>query len=258
MFKAKVFINQREGGEYYLLGLKVSENLAKKFLPGQFLKIRVSSTLDPLFPRPFTIHAVEGSKLYLLYRVVGKGTQILSKILPEEELKILGPLGKPFPEIKEPYIICAGGAGIAGFGYLLQKTSRLPLKIFYGVRTKEELVRVNFYEKFHVSLTLVTEDGSYGKKGLVTEALEEELENKFKKYKPCLLACGPLPMLKSVLRVAKKYQLKTFLVLETFLACGTGFCRGCVIPLRKGGYTYLCIEGPTFLAEELDLERVFS
>ncbi len=259
MLKAKVAFNQKEGGEYYLLGLKLDKNFIKSFLPGQFLKIRISLNFDPLIPRPFTIHAVEKDKLLVLYRVVGKGTQLLSKILPGEELEIIGPLGKPFPEIKEPYLICAGGAGIAGFGYLLQKTNNFPLKIFYGAKTKEELVRLFFYEKFGVPLILVTEDGSYGKKGLVTQVLEEELNNKKSKASSLvLLACGPPLMLKSILEIAKKHQLKTFLVLETFLACGTGFCKGCVIPLKKGGYSYLCVDGPTFLADEVDFEKFFS
>lgn len=258
MFKVKVILNHHEGGDYYLLGIKLSKKLVKRFLPGQFIKVKIPFTLDPLIPRPFTVHAIEGEVLYLLYRVIGKGTELLRKIQPQEELEILGPLGKPFPEIKEPYLICAGGAGIAGFGYLLQKTKNPPLKIFYGARTKDELVRLSFYKKFGIPLILVTEDGTFGKKGLVTQALEEELEKEFSKFKLSLLVCGPPAMLKSVLKVAKKYDLRVFLVLETFLACGTGFCRGCVVPLKNGKYLYLCIDGPTFLAEELALERLFA
>jgi dihydroorotate dehydrogenase electron transfer subunit len=253
MYEGKVVLNRKEVKNIYLLGFKASENILKKFKPGQFLKIKINNRTDPLIPRPFTVHEIERDIIYILYQVVGKGTKALSKLKKGETLEFLGPLGKPFPKLKK-YIICAGGIGIAGFGFLLKKGIDgegyfPPQKIFYGARTKEELARLSYFREFGIPLVISTDDGSKGYKGFVTDLVEEEL----KKNPITILACGPKPMLKKVAEIGGKYKVKTYLVMETFLACGTGFCMGCVLPLRNGNYTHLCIDGPSFQAEEIDL-----
>jgi len=253
MFEGKIVLNRKQTENIYLLGFETSKNILEKFQPGQFLKIKINQRKDPFIPRPFTVHAIEGNVLYILYQIVGKGTMALSKLKKGEILEFLGPLGKPFPNLKN-YIICAGGIGIAGFGFLLQKSIEkkeicLPKKIFYGARTKKELARLNFFKKFNIPLIISTDDGSKGYKGFVTDLVEKELKEELS----TILACGPKPMLKRVAEIGKKYKIKTYLVMETFLACGTGFCMGCVIPLKNGNYAHLCLDGPTFLAEEIDL-----
>ena len=242
------------GENIYLLGIEIPKNVLKKFQPGQFLKIKINQRMDPLIPRPFTVHAIEENVVYILYQIVGKGTKSLSKLRKGEILEFLGPLGKPFPKLKN-YVICAGGIGIAGFGFLLQKSVNKkifysPEMIFYGAKTKEELVRLSFLKRFGIPVKISTDDGSKGYKGIVTDMIEEE----FKKDPRTVLACGPKPMLKRVAEIGKKYKAKTYLVMETFLACGTGFCMGCVIPLKRKKHAHLCIDGPTFLAEEIDFE----
>lgn len=253
MYQGKVVFNIKEAEKVYLLGLEVPEKVLKSFKPGQFLKIKINERMDPLIPRPFSIHAIEENILCILYQVVGKGTGALSKIKKGETLEFLGPLGKPFPRLKN-YIICAGGIGIAGFGFLLQKTLEKrsfypPEKIFYGAKTKDELVRLSFLKKFGITIELSTDDGSKGYKGFVTDMVEKEL----KRNPKTILACGPKPMLKKIADLGEKYKVKTYLVMETFLACGVGFCMGCVVSSKKGDYLHLCIDGPTFLAEEIEI-----
>ncbi len=252
MYKAKIVLNKKESDSIYLLGIKVLKNILKKFEPGQFLKIKLDEKLDPLIPRPFSIHAIEDDILYILYQVIGKGTKNLSRLKKGDIIEFLGPLGKPFPQLKD-YILCAGGIGIAGFGYLLQKNKdNLPYKIFYGAKTKKDLVRLNFLKKFHIPIKISTDDGSKGYKGFITELLEKEI----KKEPKTILACGPFGMLKKIAEIAENFKVDAYLVMETFLACGIGFCRGCVIPLKKGGYSHLCIDGPTFLSREIDLNAI--
>ena len=256
MYIGKVKIHQKEAENIYLLGIKTNKELLEKFQPGQFIKIKINHRMDPLIPRPFTIHAVEEDLFYILYQVKGKGTYALSRIQEGEEIEFLGPLGKPFPFLKN-YIICAGGIGIAGFGYLLQKAAHKkeffpPDKIFYGARSKKDLVRLSFFKNFGIPLEIATDDGSAGYHGFVTSLVEEEL----KKNPKDIIACGPFPMLKILAEIGKRYKVKTYLVMETFLGCGTGFCRGCVVPLKKGEYAHLCIDGPTFLAEEIEFELI--
>ncbi|RLG12047.1 hypothetical protein DRN73_03665 [Candidatus Pacearchaeota archaeon] len=256
MLKAFVEFNSKLNYNIYLLGLKISREVLEKFLPGQFLKIKINKRLDPLIPRPFTVHAIEKDILIIMYQVVGKGTKALTKIQKGEEIEFLGPLGNPFPDINKDYIICAGGIGIAGFGYFLQKrvkeNKKLPKKILYGAKTAEDLVRLSFFKTFGIPLELSTEDGTKGYKGYITDILEKEFKNE-----PCtVLACGSLPMMKKVTEIGEKYQVDVYLVMTSFLACGTGFCKGCVIPLRNKKYAYLCKDGVTFLAKEIDLESL--
>ncbi len=256
MHFGEVSIHKRESENIYLLGIETSKEIIKNFQPGQFIKIKINYRLDPLIPRPFTVHAVEENNFYILYQIKGKGTKALSKLKEGEEVEFLAPLGKPFPVLQN-YVICAGGIGIAGFGYLLQCANsknrfKPPDAIFYGARSKSELVRLEFLSKFKIPLEIATDDGSAGYKGFITDLIEEELKKEHKD----ILACGPLPMLKKIAEIGKKYKVRTYLVMETFLACGIGFCRGCVIPLKKGGYIHLCVDGPTFLAEEIDLETI--
>jgi 2-polyprenylphenol hydroxylase and related flavodoxin oxidoreductases len=97
MYKGKVVLNKREAKNIYLLGIEASKEILKSFNPGQFLKIKINERMDPLIPRPFSIHAVDKNVVYILYHVVGKGTKALSEIKKGETLEFLGPLGKPFP-----------------------------------------------------------------------------------------------------------------------------------------------------------------
>ncbi len=256
MERATVLTNEKLGPGLYRLLLKVDPGLARKFLPGQFLKLKVSPTLDPLIPRPFTVHTKEEETLEVLYQVVGRGTRLLTKLAVGEEIFLAGPMGNPFPKLSVPYLICAGGIGVAGFGLLLQEAPQnypKPEKLLYGARSKAHLLKLDFFSGY-LSVEVATDDGSLGYKGTVVDLLKEELR---KDRYGALLACGPKVMLKRVAEVAQAFGVKAYLLLETFLACGTGYCLGCAIPKKGGGYYKLCLDGPTFLAEELDLAFLF-
>ena len=249
--RKKLFLSDK----IVLLSLELSKNLLQTFKPGQFLKIKFPCpSYDPLVPRPFTVHYIEEEGLQILFQVIGKGTQALSEVREGQRLQILGPLGRPFPqELDYPLGLCAGGLGIAGFAFFLQSLSpelREKTFLYYGARSERDLVRRELFENLTSEIIYATEDGSLGYRGFITEPLEEDLKKgKIKS----LLACGPLGMLKKIKELGEKYGVKTFLSLETFLACGTGFCLGCVIPKRDGGYFHLCIDGPTLPGKEVIL-----
>lgn len=252
MERVKIIKNDSLTERIYLLEFSAKGKVVS-IKPGQFLKIKLSDyRYDPLFPRPFTVHSFEGGTLKILYQVVGRGTLALSKLSPGEEIFVLGPLGKPYPEDLEfPLGLCGGGVGVAGFGFLLEKMPKSlqeKITLYYGAKTKGDLVRVDYFKRFGIQIKLATEDGSLGKKGFVTEVLEEDL--KLGKIRT-LLACGPRPMLKVVKELSERYGVKAYLSLETFLACGTGFCKGCVFEAREGGYFHLCEDGPTLSAKEV-------
>ncbi len=248
----KILRNQRLSERIYLIEIPASGKLLG-IKPGQFVKIKLPDfRYDPLFPRPFTIHSFQNQVLKILYQVVGKGTLALSKLAEGEEIFVLGPLGRPYPEnIEFPLGLCAGGVGVSGFGFFLERLPQ-PLRektlLFYGARTSSDLVRLDYFKDFGIEVRLTTEDGSVGKRGFITELLEEDLKKgKIK----TLLACGPAPMLKAVKELSERYGINAYLSLETFMACGTGFCMGCVIKARHGGYFHLCEDGPTLPSSEV-------
>ncbi|MGC8966681.1 MAG: dihydroorotate dehydrogenase electron transfer subunit [Caldimicrobium sp.] len=254
MEKVKILRNQRLSKRIYLLEIEAKGRLLE-FKPGQFLKVQIpDGPFDPLFPRPFTVHSFQGKTLKILYQVVGRGTQALSRLPEGEKLLVLGPLGRPYPHSLEyPLGLCAGGVGIAGFGFFLEKLPkerREKIFLYYGAKTAQDLVRLDYFQGFPIEIKIATEDGSLGEKGFITEILERDLaEGRIK----TLLSCGPLPMLKVVKELSEIYGVKAYLSLETFMACGTGFCRGCVIRKKEGSYFHLCEDGPTLPAWEVIL-----
>ena len=217
--------------------------------PGQFVMVRAWPGFDPLLARPFSVHDQESSYFSLLFQVRGRGTKILSQKNEGEKISILGPLGTGFDlSQKGAAILVAGGLGIAPFLFLAKelRKQKKDVFLFYGARTQKELLLLKEFEKLGVKLFLATEDGSRGHKGFVTEPLIRFLENN---SQGAIYACGPLPMLKAVGELSRKFGLKSFVSLEAHMACGLGMCLGCVVPKKNQGYLHVCIEGPVVPAE---------
>lgn len=234
--------------------------MASQAQPGQFVMVRPSGTIEPLLPRPFSIHRVYGEHIDLLFKVLGRGTLQLAALKKGDLLEVRGPLGQGFVfhRDQEP-ILVAGGMGVAPLLYLAEaweKTSSTPLKkhpkLFIGARTKAELLGLTAFEAAGVEVMACTEDGSFGEKGLVTRLLERKL----KKSSPntMVFACGPTPMLKAVRTWVVGKGLAAQLSLETHMACGLGACLGCVVARKNDqGVTYVnvCQQGPVFDAREV-------
>jgi dihydroorotate dehydrogenase electron transfer subunit len=237
-----------------------SEAIAAQARPGQFVMIRPTGLSEPLLPRPFSIHQVQGDKLELLFKVIGQGTRQLAALKKGDRLEVRGPLGKGFAfhADQEP-ILVAGGMGIAPLLFLARtwKKERLVTpsfmpRLFIGARTKEELLRLEAFRKAGVEVLAVTEDGSWGEKGLVTDLLKKNLKNL--SARAGLFVCGPKPMLKAVSDWADHKKLACQLSLETHMACGLGACLGCVVAQKTDqglSYVNVCQEGPVFDAHEV-------
>jgi len=246
------FINK--GTENFHLLTLFAPNIAREAKPGQFVMVKVDYTLDPFLRRPFSIFFCEGEKIALLYKVVGKGTNLMSNWRGGEEVSVLGPLGRGFQILPEfPQWLVAGGAGIAPLCFLGSELIKkgVSFKIIWGLRYKvrEDLIDL-LHEKLG-SLIIYTEDGSMGYQGLVTSGVEALYE----KQKPAgIYACGPWPMLKALAFWTEKENIPMQVSLETQMACGIGACLGCIIE-GKDGYKKLCQQGPVFKAEEIKWER---
>ncbi|HAD81324.1 MAG: hypothetical protein A2509_11875 [Candidatus Edwardsbacteria bacterium RIFOXYD12_FULL_50_11] len=233
------------------LSLK-APGLAKSADPGQFIHIRLSTGSDhPLLRRPFSINDIRGDRVSVLYEVKGSGTELLSKMTPRDTLDIIGPLGKGFDidPGKRHHLLVAGGMGIAPMGFLGRRLKSLKLKheLLYGCRSSSELIPPDIK-----MCRLSSDDGSCGKKGLVTSLLPGRLEDC---QDPVVYACGPWPMLKAVARICRDKKTPCQVSLESFMACGVGACQGCVVRDSDGGYLSVCDKGPVFDSRRIDWDQ---
>ncbi len=267
---ARILSNREIAHGHYKMVLNAPD-IARTVRPGQFVHVRCTNVNEPLLRRPFSIYRVKEEKrvIEILYKVIGKGTAILSKRRKDEELDIIGPLGTPFKierGIKEAIII-GGGMGIASLYLLAEEISKhnkkTLVKVILGARSKKLIIGKEDLIKLQgINLQIATEDGSMGFRGLATELLRDSLKNISRN--PGLIyiyGCGPYPMLKEVAAISKGLGLPCQVSLEERMACGIGACMGCPIkvksrysiPQSQSPFVYklTCKDGPVFDADEV-------
>ncbi len=236
-------------------------------IPGQFVMVKTGDGFAPLLRRPFSIHrlieAGGGIKgIELLYKIVGPTTLKMGGLCSGDTISVLGPLGRGFavPSRGEPVALAGGGIGIAPLVFLashLIENGIAPdrIKIFLGGRSAEDLLCVDEFKKMGLRVDTTTDDGSAGRKGLVTRPLERSVKAREVER---VYACGPMGMLKGVLAIAEKYQLACQVSIETLMACGIGACMGCAVksaPSRDEKCQHACLDGPVFDAGKIILEQ---
>ena len=251
----KIISNRKITSDTYLMELE-SEELAEGSKPGQFLMVKVGNSTDPLLRRPFSICDTDSNgTVRILYRIVGKGTGILSSKKSGEFLSVLGPLGSEFksPDPGQKAILVAGGIGIAPVFLLSRRLKPGNFDFLTGFKTSEEIIKAeDISGKQNLEVSIATDDGSSGYSGRVTDLLEEKLEQN---QKPVIIyACGPLPMLKQTALIAGKNKISCQVSIETFMACGLGVCQGCVVKVNESetDYRRACMEGPVFDADKIE------
>lgn len=255
---ARIIEHQPLGEKLFRLRLQAPD-IAAAARPGQFVMLKVRHGKDPLLARPFSIHGVEGDDLFILYRVVGRGTSILSLARPGKHMPMWGPLGTGFDLGVENPVLVAGGMGIAPLPFVAEELFKQgkEVRILLGLLTAhgyDALIKVleKKLDLAGVTISWATEDGSMGQEGLVTYLLPDALNSE----SASILTCGPMPMLKAVAKVAAQHSTPCQISLEAPMACGFGVCLGCVVPQAGGGYLRACQEGPVLNAERVDWERL--
>ncbi len=241
--------NVHLSGKTWVIRFSAPE-LAAKVRGGQFLMIEVSENYDPMGRRAFAVGDVRDEEIWIFYDVVGRGTKIMSGWERGTRVRVFGPLGKGlFDHRGERHLLIGGGIGLAGltlFGKELRGMGK-EVVFVYGARTAEQLSMMDWLKEEGFSYLIYTDDGSAGRKGLVTEVLKE-FDRSW-----VVSACGPKAMMREVSRVAKETGHKVYLSLEARMACGWGVCLGCVVRTREGKFKRVCWEGPVFPAEEVVL-----
>ncbi|MGA3284251.1 MAG: dihydroorotate dehydrogenase electron transfer subunit [Verrucomicrobiota bacterium] len=244
----QIVSNERDTDSYFRLVLRASQ-IASLIQPGQFAHVRVLPMKDALLRRPFSIFQVEGDTFSILYKTVGKGTEALSLMRPGEEVSVIAPLGHGFTVPKpggETPLLVAGGYGMAAMCLLAQRSPQKGI-VFVGGRRRVDILCEKEFRALGWGVRVTTEDGSHGKKGLVTQPLLDELGYRMPHRK--VFACGPTPMLRAVGRIAEKFNVSAELSMDEHMCCGIGVCLTCVIPVKVGdGWEYqrTCTEGPVF------------
>jgi dihydroorotate dehydrogenase electron transfer subunit len=246
--KIKVLSNNRVSGSFYRMKL-ASGYLAREAKPGQFIEILCAEGVDPLLRRPLGVHRIAKSGIEVLYEVVGKGTALLSARRAGVELDIIGPLGNGF-DIAEsgPAILIAGGIGVAPLVALAEELGKA--HVIIGARTKSHVLCDGEFKRLGCIVSVATEDGSKGRKGLATDLLKDALQSE-RSESPMVYACGPAGMLKAAAAIAKSHRVNCQVSLEERMACGVGVCLGCPVKVRSGEYKMVCKDGPVFDAEDI-------
>ena len=242
--KAELIENIALGKDYFVTWFNAPE-ICSHISPGQFVMMESGQYLL----RPFSVYEINNNKIGFLYRVIGGGTSFLSKLKTGNKVLIHGPLGKgfSFPEDKgKPILIVAGGIGIATFPLVTRVAHEKGYKIktLFGARSINDLICAEELKKYG-ELDFITDDGSSGQKGFVTELLRTELS---KNKNQEVLVCGPTPMLKSVIKVCNEFSVIAQVSFEEYMACGYGICMSCVI-MSNGKYIRSCVDGPVMRSD---------
>lgn len=222
--------------------------------PGQFVHLQLPSS-ELYFRRAMSVASVDpkAKTVEIIFKVFGRGTRLLAQFHSKDEIKILGPLGRPFAPPKKGETVLMVGGGV-GFPPLMYFTERLiengfrskSIEFFYGGKTSGDIVERQRIKKLGVNLHVSTDDGSFGSKGYVTAAVDKFIVHHESRRPFRIYACGPDAMLKAVDELARRHQIEGQLSLEAPMPCGIGVCLACVVPLRRGGHARVCVDGPTF------------
>ncbi len=223
--------------------------------PGQFVHIRITGEFSPLLRRPLSIGRIDGSRLELVWRVVGKGTALLTEAGKGNLFSLLGPLGNPFtvPDGVEQAILVAGGLGLPPLVFLHQELNhrRIPARLLLGV-TEEKAIPLADDDPIMESVDIIVEKGSGYRQGLVTDLAQEaiaETQASNLIARTVLYACGPWGLTGALQRLVPPGMLAlTEVSLEQQMGCGIGVCQGCAIHADGGltPYRLVCSDGPVF------------
>ena len=236
--------------------------VAKKARPGQFIILRVDAEGERI---PLTVAGTDSAAgtVKIIFQIVGATTKKLD-VLEEGGFiqDFVGPLGEPTrTEGIKKVCIVGGGVGCAIALPVAEEFHRLGAEVVsvIGFRSKDLLILEDEFKACSDRLTVMTDDGSYGRHGNVTVPLKEMLEagEKF----DMIITIGPLIMMKFVSLLTKEYGIKTIVSMNPIMIDGTGMCGGCRLTLNRDGQRitkFACVDGPDFNGYEVDFDEAMS
>jgi ferredoxin--NADP+ reductase len=232
--------------------------IAGKAEPGQFIILRATEDGERI---PLTIadYDRESGSVTIIFQIVGATTESLAHLEEGDYIRdFAGPLGRAtHTEGLKKVAVVAGGVGSAIAYPLIKKLHRKGCEVhaIVGFRTKDLVILRDEFEKYSDKYVLMSDDGSIGRKGLVTDALETLIESG-ERYDE-VITIGPLIMMKFVCMLTKRFGLKTVASMNPIMIDGTGMCGGC--RLTVGGETkFACVDGPEFDGHKIDFEEAMA
>lgn len=229
--------------------------IAKKAQPGQFIIFRAKEDSERI---PLTIadYDANAGTVTIIFQIVGFGTMELNTLNEGECIHdLVGPLGRPSEvEGLKKVAVVGGGVGCAIAYPIAKKLHELGCEVhsIVGFRNKDLVILEDEFNAVSDKVCMMTDDGSYGEKGLVTNALEKLIKdgNEYDE----VIAIGPLVMMKFVCKLTKEYNIKTIVSMNPIMIDGTGMCGGCRITV--GGETkFACVDGPDFDGHQVDFDE---
>ena len=230
--------------------------IAPKRRAGNFVIVRVEEHGERI---PLTI--VDGNPedgtITLIVQAVGKTTKLMcSKKAGDSLVDVVGPLGNPTPIEYHGAVACVGGGVGTAELYPIAKALKAAGNRVYaviGARTKELVILENEMTDVSNGISVTTDDGSYGRKGFVTDALDDLLDARL--GITAVFAIGPLMMMKAVTQLSTTHNIKTYVSLNTIMVDGTGMCGGCRVTVG-GEMKFACVDGPEFEADKVDFDEL--
>jgi dihydroorotate dehydrogenase electron transfer subunit len=251
----------RPAGAYHHLTF-AAPGLAELARPGQFVALAVGGpTSANLLRRCFSIHRVSptgshGGTVDIVVAAHGPGTQWIADLRANEEVDIVGPLGRPFPLPAEPVacVLVGGGYGSAPLFWLAEALRERGCRVdmVLGAASEDRLFGVAEAGRVADGVAVTTDDGSAGTRGWVSDVLPDVIR---RSGAGVVYGCGPMPMLESITTVATAEGAVAQVAVEESMACGVGVCMTCVMPVvGADGTTRMvrsCVEGPVFRGDRV-------
>jgi dihydroorotate dehydrogenase electron transfer subunit len=249
---------------YYAMTI-VAPGIAARFKPGQFVTLAVGGpATSMLLRRSFSIHDVRpdhGGTVEFVFAAEGPGTQWLAERRSRDVLDITGPLGRPFPLPRDPVtcLLVGGGYGSAPLFSLAARLRerRCTVDFLLGAGTGDRVFGALTARRTGRTATITTEDGSLGARGIVTDMMGQVIHEA---RTDAIYACGPMPMLRAVTTMGRRYDIPVQVAVEELMACGIGVCMTCVLPVvgtdQITRMVRSCVDGPVFRGERIRWDDV--
>ncbi|WP_320127712.1 sulfide/dihydroorotate dehydrogenase-like FAD/NAD-binding protein [uncultured Sphaerochaeta sp.] len=251
----KILEKKRLSAEVFRMVIQAPE-IAEARSPGQFIILQMGGDFNERIPLTIADANAQEGTITLIFQAVGESTHKLALLEVGDEIEnLLGPLGKPTDIKKYGKVVCVGGGiGVAPLHPIVQgmKEAGNEVKVIMGARNKDLLIMEDEMRALADELIIVTDDGSYGRKALVTVPLKELCET----WKPdCVVIIGPPIMMKFAALTTKPFGIHTIVSLNTIMIDGTGMCGGCRVNI--GGKTkFVCVDGPEFDGHLVDWDNM--
>lgn len=251
-----ITLNQEVAKDIFKMVLQF-DDLPEDIKGGQFAHVKLNDK-SHILRRPFCIcdYDMSAKTVTLCYAVVGDGTRVLSSYAVGEKVDVILPLGNGFAPDKnvKKVVLLGGGMGSAVLPAIPTSNPDLDYYTYLGFANKDRVVLEEEMAKVSKQLTVATDDGSYGKKGFITNVLAEDMD----RLKPdVVFCCGPEVMFKALKKALEPFDVPIIVSLEARMGCGVGACLVCNCKVKRkgeeGNYVRVCIEGPVMKLDEVVL-----